>query len=152
MSNRYFCLFDTETFEQTGRYTGRTPQQAARKCFSSLVVRYKKQSLQLPVPFKLTIKEITINSSKNTYTYDCEVNQIHEQAIRRRVNEFDRLLRSRYGKMKCNKIITPITIAHTKPKAKSSVFDEGDTNREPIVDLVIQSQPILIESNLVIEI
>jgi hypothetical protein len=152
---RYFCLLDPNINQQSGRYAGRNPQEAAICCFRALNKKYKESNEPIPTPLKIYIRETTKNSSGKIYMYECSNSIDHEQTIQRRVNEFDRQLRSRYGRMKCNKIITPVPLPnHLKQKNIKSdpVFIE-DMERKPITDLIIERVILSnIETDLVIEI
>lgn len=42
MTIRYFSLLDIDNGELSGKYYGKTPKQAAMKCFTKLVKKYKQ--------------------------------------------------------------------------------------------------------------
>jgi len=152
---RSFCLFDTETNKRSGRYTGQTPQKAALGCFSTIITKYKKLQQQLPSPFKITIKEITPNSNGKIYMYEfIDFNATHEEHIQRRVREYERSLRARYGRMKCNKTIRRIPIPdNLKQKITNPIkISNEEIGKEPISDLMIETTIPVIKNDIVIEV
>ena len=152
---RSFCLFDTETNEKSGRYTGQTPQKAALSCFSTIITKYKKLQQQLPSPFKITIKEITQNSNKKIYMYEfIDFNANHEERIQQRVREYERCLRAQYSRMGNNKTIRRMPVPDN-PKQKitnPTKISNEESGKEPIADLVIEIAMPIIKNDFIIEI
>lgn len=65
---RYFKCYHNDTC--FGRFRGRKPKQAACKAFTKLIKLFRGQNLeQDDQEFIFSIKEITRNSKKKSYTY-----------------------------------------------------------------------------------
>lgn len=75
---RFFKLVDPETGETSGRYTGKTPKQAASKGYTKRLKKYKEEGKKHPHKSIIYMRESTRGSSKKYYGYSASRIQLPE--------------------------------------------------------------------------
>jgi hypothetical protein len=81
---RYFKLVKSKIGDQEGRFTGRTPKQAASKAFTKLLMKAKENSTMPDQSTKIFIKESTRGSKQKIYGFEAkrvELDQPQELTI-----------------------------------------------------------------------
>ena len=78
VKERFFKLVDPETGETSGRYTGKTPKQAASKGYTKRLKKYKEEGKKHPHKSIIYMRESTRGSSKKYYGYSASRIQLAE--------------------------------------------------------------------------
>jgi hypothetical protein len=147
-------LIDIHSGRQSKKYRGRSPKSAASKLFSALALNYVKNQQPLPIPFKISIKEIGPSERIFTYEYNSE---LHEEHIQKELTKRELQLRNSYARrISCRTSLikareVPIQIKY-KPSANKINISDETFNKKQISDLVIETICVKYDDNFIIEI
>lgn len=77
-TKRYFKRLDPVDGKMYGRYTGKTPKQAASKAYTKLRKAMREQKLAIPQQTTIYVRESTRNSARKVYAYQAWIVKLKE--------------------------------------------------------------------------